>query len=213
MSDEKSSTGEWNGHSAKEWSLALQSLTPQGSEFACDPKACVDIIRREREDTIRLRKTMARVCSENEQLKAQLSDEKHDRADLEREVVRLGTRVQALASHASDEEIASINACEVADRQQYRDRLSSLEAQLAALRERHTRALEIATKLDRAPGIETIGNWRGAIEVLRAALSAPTQHVGEKPRCFRCGSTTISHLEAGCSLDTPTAPEGGDDEY
>jgi hypothetical protein len=39
---------EWNGHTAKEWSLALQSLTPQGSEFASDPAACVEYVREER---------------------------------------------------------------------------------------------------------------------------------------------------------------------
>ena len=38
----------WNGHSAREWSLALQSLTPGGSEFASDPEACVEFIRIER---------------------------------------------------------------------------------------------------------------------------------------------------------------------
>lgn len=38
---------EWNGHTAKEWSLALQSLTPQGSEFATSPQACVEYVRRE----------------------------------------------------------------------------------------------------------------------------------------------------------------------
>lgn len=60
MSDKGPTPGEWNGHSAKEWSLALQSLTPGGSEFACDPKECVDYVRRVFSDQSATRLELAR---------------------------------------------------------------------------------------------------------------------------------------------------------
>lgn len=58
----------WNGHSAKEWSLALQSLTPQGSEFASDPQECVKFVRKQYDDELRLRKELASLRERDEQL-------------------------------------------------------------------------------------------------------------------------------------------------
>lgn len=63
---------QWNGHSAKEWSLALQGLTPQGSEYASDPQACVDYVRKDRASAHESRIKAVEVRRERDALKAQV---------------------------------------------------------------------------------------------------------------------------------------------
>jgi hypothetical protein len=53
----------YNGHTAREWSLALQGLTPGGSEYATDPQACADYVRRGRDDVMEIRKQHAKALT------------------------------------------------------------------------------------------------------------------------------------------------------
>ena len=66
----------WNGKSAKEWSLALQGLTPQGSEFANSPAACVEYVESEmkaafeaRKRVVMLERELAEERAESERLR------------------------------------------------------------------------------------------------------------------------------------------------
>jgi hypothetical protein len=63
----------YNGHTAREWSLALQGLMSESSEYTTDPQACADYVRRWRDDVMEQHaKALAALRVERDGLKVKL---------------------------------------------------------------------------------------------------------------------------------------------